>query len=132
MTALTSGDRETIVRLTEQEWTAAALARDWGRTVAMCADDVVYMPSGYPAVHGHAALRAWMDGFPRILKFTQPIEAVEGLGNLAMSRAVFAVTVEMGGTAVENTGKVLCGWEKDASGRWLVKTVCWNWDRPLV
>ena len=128
---LTAEDRESIRSVTEEGWTAAALARDWDKVLAMCAPDIVYMPADYPVLRGHAALRAWLDQFPSILRFTQPLESVEGHGNLAISRNTFAITVGDAGKLVENTGKVLCAWQKDTSGRWVVKAVCWNWDRPM-
>ena len=128
---LTAEDRESIRSLTEDGWTAAFLAQNWDKALAMCAPDIVYMPADHPVLRGHAALRAWLDQFPRILKFAQPLEALEGQGALAIARGTFAVTVDVGGKPVENTGKVLCGLEKNASGRWVAKAVCWNWDRPL-
>ena len=131
MTMLTPTDREAVRQIAEEQWTQAVLDRDWGKVLAMCTDDVVYMPADHPVLHGQAALRAWFDLFPRLEKFDQPLETIEGQGNLAMSRGSFAVVVDIKGTKVENTGKVLCGLQKDESGRWLVKAVCWNWDRPL-
>jgi ketosteroid isomerase-like protein len=130
--ALSAEDRERLRTLTEEQWTAAALTRDWDKLLAMCAPDIVYMPADQPALPGHSALQAWLDQFPRIVKFTQPLEQVEGQGDLAVGRATFAITVEVAGKPVENTGKVLFWCQKEASSRWLVKAVCWNWDRPMV
>lgn len=129
---LTSEDCETIRSFTEQRWTAAALTRDWGKALAMCAPDVVYMPADQPVLHGHEQLRAWLNQLPPIVKFAQPLDSVEGNGNLASARNTFAVTVDISGKRVENTGKVLCWFQKDTSGQWLAKAVCWNWDRWLL
>jgi ketosteroid isomerase-like protein len=57
---LTKEDRETIRRLTEEEWTAAGLARDWDKALAMCAPDIVYMPADHAVLRGRAELRAWL------------------------------------------------------------------------
>jgi ketosteroid isomerase-like protein len=114
---LTTEDRESIRIMTEQRWTGAALARDWDKALAMCAPDIVYMPADYPVLRGHAALRAWLDQFPPILKFAQPLESIEGQGNLAITRNTFAVTIDDAGKHVENTGKVLCAWQKDTSAQ---------------
>ena len=129
---LTPEDRETIRTLTEQKWTAAGLERDWDKALALCAEDIVYMPADQSVLRGHPALRAWLDQFPPIVRFTQPLEEVEGQGNLAIGRATFAVTVDLAGQRVDNTGKVLCWFQKDTFGQWLVKAVCWNWDRPMA
>lgn len=56
----------------------------------------------------------------------------EGRGDVAISRGSFVVTIDMNGAPVESTGKVLCGWQKDERGQWVVKTVCWNWDQPIA
>jgi ketosteroid isomerase-like protein len=129
---LTVEDREAIRQFTEQEWTAATLARDWDRCLALCADDIMYMPADQPILRGHAALRDWLDKFPPIVEFTQPLEEVEGQNNLAIALATFSVAVDMAGQRVENSGKALCWLQKDSSGRWLAKAVCWNWDRSLT
>jgi len=129
---LSAEDRETIRRMTEQEWTAATLTRDWDRTLALCAPDVVYMPADQPILRGHAALRSWCDQFPRVLTFTQPLEDLEGQGNLAIARASFSAAIDVSGQRVGNTGKALCWLQRDAAGRWLIKAVCWSWDRSLT
>lgn len=130
--SLTSEDREAIRRFTEQEWTAATLARDWDRSLALCTTDVVYMPADQPVLCGHAALREWLNQFPPVVQFSQPLEELSGQGNLAIARATFTAVVDVSGQHVTNTGKALCWFQKDASGRWLAKAVCWNWDRPLT
>lgn len=132
MSALSPEDRRTITRMAEDEWTAAALARDWGRAADLCADDVVYMPADHPALRGRAALRTWLDAFPPIKQFVQPIEVIDGWGDVAMSRGAFTVTFEVDGAPVENSGKVLSSWKRDESGRWMVTAVCWNWDRHMA
>jgi ketosteroid isomerase-like protein len=92
----------------------------------------MYMPADQPILRGHAALRDWLEKFPPIVEFTQPLEEVEGQNNLAIALARFSVAVDMAGQRVENTGKALCWLQKDSSGRWLAKAVCWNWDRSLT
>ena len=116
--------------LTEQEWTAALIERDWDKVLALCDEDIVYMPADHSILRGHAAFRAWLDQFPPIVRFTQPLEEVEGQGNLAIGRATFAATVDLAGQRVDNRGKALCWFEKDSVGRWLVKAACWNWTDP--
>jgi ketosteroid isomerase-like protein len=129
---LTAEDRAVIRRFTEHEWPAAALARDWDRLLAMCANDITYMPADHPVLRGHLALREWFEQFPPIVKFTQPLEEVVGQGNLAVGRATFAAAVDVSGQRLEGTGKALCWFGKDDSGKWLARAVCWNWDRPLT
>jgi ketosteroid isomerase-like protein len=128
---LTAEDVAALRRLVEEEWTAAGLARDWDATLRVCAEDIVYMPSDQPALRGHAEFRQWLEQFPPIVKFEQTVERAEGHAGLAVVRATFAAAVEVGGERVENTGKALASFQKDPSGTWLVKAVCFNWDRPM-
>lgn len=62
--SLTEQDRETLRSLIEQRWPAAILARDWDDALAMCAEDLVYMPADHTTLRGHAEFRAWIDQFP--------------------------------------------------------------------
>ena len=94
---LAADDREILKTMIEDEWTAACLARDWDKTLAMCAEDIVYMPADLPALRGHAELRSWLENFPRILKFAQPLEELEGDARLAVARATFSGAIEAEG-----------------------------------
>jgi len=124
-------DHQAIQRVVEREWTAAILARDFERTIALCAEDVVYMPAGLPALHGRSALRAWLDTLSRIVGFEQPVQQLDGQGNLAVACAAFRIASDTDAGRVERTGKALTAFAKDTSGQWLVKAVCWNWDQEI-
>jgi ketosteroid isomerase-like protein len=130
--ALGAEARETLRALVEEQWPAACLARDWDKVLAMCAQDIVYMPADHPALRGHAEFRAWLHQFPPIVKMDQPLEDAEGRGDLAVVRASFAVAIEAAGKRVNSAGKVLCSFHRQASGKWMVKSVCWNWDQPMT
>ena len=41
-------DERAIRRIVEDEWTRAILSRDFEGAIALCADDIVYMPAGLP------------------------------------------------------------------------------------
>ena len=132
VSTLSAEDRETIRILIEDAWTSSCLARDWDKTLAMCAEDIVYMPADHSTLRGHAELRAWFEQFPRILKFNQPLQELEGAASKALAQATFDGTIEVNGKPVDVTGKVLCSLAKDPSGKWLAKSVCWNFDRPMA
>ncbi len=128
---LSREDVEQIRALVEEHWVQAGLARAWDKTLALCAPDIVYMPPDQAALHGHHELREWLERFPPIIEFAQPLESIEGHGNTASVRTAFSATVDAGGSQLRNTGKGLSCLQKDSLGRWLVKTVCFNWDRPM-
>jgi ketosteroid isomerase-like protein len=129
--ALTADDRVTLRTLIERRWTAAMLARDSATLLAMCADDIVYMPVDHPALRGHAELRAWLEQFPPVKRVRQSFGDLDGNGTLATGRFTFDATIEVSGKNIDVTGQGLCGFRKEPSGQWLIKSVCWNFDRPM-
>lgn len=129
---LTAGDRDTIRDLIEQQWPSAWLARDLEKVLAMCTEDIVYMPADHPALRGQAELRAWLEQFPKTLKFTQPLTHVEGDAHRAVARATFDAAIDVAGEPAAIAGKVLCTLRKEPSGKWLAQSVCWNFDRPMA
>ncbi len=64
--SLSSQDVETLRTIAEKEWGDAVLGRDWDKALSFCADDIVYMVPDQPALRGHAAMRSFMEGFPKI------------------------------------------------------------------
>lgn len=128
---LTTEDQDTIRDLVEQQWPAAWLARDLGKVLAMCTEDVVYMPADHAALRGQADLRAWLEKFPKTLKFTQPLTHLEGDAHGAVARATFDAAIEVAGEPIAIVGKVLCTLRKEPNGKWLAQSVCWNFDRPV-
>ena len=129
--ALNSQDVEAIRTLAENEWTQAGLARDWDKSLSLCTNDVVYMVPDQPALRGRAALRAWLEQFPKIVKFTQTVDAVAGHESLAVARGSADLTVESEGQSVQNVNKWLCCMQKQPDGSWQASAVCFNWDKPM-
>ena len=130
--ALTPIDRETIRVIAEDHWTTALVERDLDRLLALCADDVVYMPADHAALHGRAQLREWLAAFPPVASMTQPIEWLDGTSAHATARVSFTVALDVNGQRIENSGKALCCLRKTDAAQWLVQSVCWNFDQPLA
>jgi ketosteroid isomerase-like protein len=128
---LTSDDRDRIKHLGEVEWTRALESGDAAQVLALCADDIVYMPADHPALHGHAELRQWLSTFPKVVRMRQPMHSIEVAGDVAMAEATFEAALEMNGQPLAATGKAMCRLRKNAAGQWQVKTVCWNLDQPM-
>ena len=129
--SLTPGDRESIRALAEEHWTAAIVARDLDALTALCAEDLIYMPADHGALRGRQQFREWLATFPRIVRMTQPVETIEGGGDVAMVHASFTATIEVDGQHVDSSGKALSCVRRDAAGGWQVKSVCFNFDQPL-
>ena len=132
VSTLAAEDREILRDLIERRWVAAGLARDWGSMIAMVTEDVEYFPPDQPSFAGRAALQAFFETFPPMVRFTQSFGAVEGDANRAVARCRFACTLDASGKTIENTGKFICSFEKQASGEWLVKYCSFNFDRPMT
>jgi ketosteroid isomerase-like protein len=130
-TSLTAGDRESIRALAEDRWTAALINHDLDGLSALCAEDLVYMPADHAPLYGRAEFAAWLAAFPRVVRMTQPVEAIDGGGDMAMVRARFTVTLEVNGQHVDSSGKALSCVCRDAAAGWQVKSVCFNFDQPL-
>lgn len=129
---LTSDDRDRIKQLGEVEWTRALESGDAAQVLALCADDIVYMPADHPALHGHAELRQWLSTFPRILRISQPMHSIDIAGDVAVAEATFDAAMDMNGQLLAVTGKAMCRLRKNSVGQWQVKTVCWNLDQPMA
>jgi ketosteroid isomerase-like protein len=128
--ALTADDHDRIKHLGEVQWTQALVAGDTEQVLGLCTDDIVYMPADHPALRGRDAFRQWLRAFPKVVRMSQPMHAIEGAGGVAMAEATFDVTLDVNGQHVNGSGKALCQLRKDAAGQWLVKSVCWNFDQP--
>jgi ketosteroid isomerase-like protein len=131
MPTLTAEDTERLRQMYEKEWVAGAVQRDWDALLGLCADDFVYLPHEHPLLHGKAAVRVFLDGFPRITSFEQTLDAVSGTPELAVTRGHFTLTMEVEGQAISGTGKFL-GSASKRGGQWLTTAACFNWDAPLV
>ena len=128
--ALTPLDRETIRVIAEHHWTSALVARDLDRLLALCTDDVVYMPADHTALRGQAELRQWLAAFPPVASMTQPLEWLDGTTDHATARVSFTAALDIEGRRITQSGKALCCLRKNDAGQWLVKSVCWNFDQP--
>jgi ketosteroid isomerase-like protein len=123
---LTESDYEAIRSIVEDQWTAAGLAQEWDKALALCTDDIVYLPPGIPALVGKQALGEWLDQFPPISRFEQTIVEVGGTNTLAVTHIAFSATV--GGA--DTQGNILCTFQQGDTRQWRIKSVSWNWDNP--
>jgi ketosteroid isomerase-like protein len=129
MADLTQADKSKLSEMIERDWVKAALARNWDASMALCADDFVYMPQDSPALQGKAAAKAFLDGFPPIRHFSQTLHAVSGDDRLAVLRGSFEATLVGDGQDVVGKGKFL-GSATKRGGQWLISVACFNWDAP--
>jgi ketosteroid isomerase-like protein len=97
------------------------------------AADAVVMPPNGEAVRGREAIMEWNEAFPPYddLRFTQ-VE-VDGCGDIAYVYGTYAMvmTVPEGEQPVNDRGKYIEIWRRQADGSWKVALDVFNSDMPL-
>lgn len=128
---LTDADR-TAIRTRIADFDKAMIAADVPAIVSAYTDDAVLLPPNAPMVRGRAAIQKFLEGFPKITQFKQSAIEIEGQGELAYPWGTFETTMLPPGAKapVQDKGKVLAVWRKQADGSWLASRVSWNSDLP--
>ncbi len=118
------------IRATMDPWTEACIAADWDRVLSMCTDDIVFLPPDAPIAEGSGAVKAYLETYPDIKKFTATFTHIEGSRDLASARGSVAITAEAEGTEMSISGKFVDTFRKQPDGTWLYTSVIWNHDHP--
>lgn len=120
------------VRQVAKDFTTSMLAGQWDTWTGLFTDDVAFLPPNGPTVSGKAAVRAFGEAFPKLTAFTTEAVDVAGQGDLAYARGTYALTANpAGGQPVEDKGKWLAIYRKQADGSWKLSYDAWNSDLPL-
>jgi len=107
-------------------------AKDWQGDLVLYEDDAVELPPYQAAVQGKAAIQTWYEAFPPFSNFQEQSLEIEGQGNLAYDRGTYSMTVTPPGAApLEDRGKYLTIYRKQADGSWKIARVMFNSDLPL-
>jgi ketosteroid isomerase-like protein len=128
---------EQALRDLDAQWSAVAAAKDVDKTVSFYSDDAVVMPPNAPADTTKEAIRKdWQDllgssGLTISWKTTK-VEVAKS-GDLACLSGTYEVTMnDPSGKAVNDHGKYVEVWEKQADGKWKCGTDIWNSDLPAA
>ncbi len=128
---LSEADR-TAIRQAVDSFVKAVNARDWKAAAALFAEDATLLPPNQAAVQGGAAIQVWLAAFPPYSTLQCQVLEVEGRGDLAYARETYSMTVTPAGAApIEDRGKLLAIWRKQADGSWKCLRDIWNSDLPL-
>jgi uncharacterized protein (TIGR02246 family) len=124
---------EEAIRDLDEQWSKAAGAKDVDKTVSFYSDDAVVMPPNAPRATTKEAIRAlWKDLLTdaSISWKTKEVEVAQS-GDLAFSSGTYEVTMtDPTGTPVNDRGKYLVVWKKQADGTWKCVMDIWNSDLP--
>jgi uncharacterized protein (TIGR02246 family) len=128
---LSQADRAAI-RQGDENYAMLANARDFKGVAALYAEDATVLPPNQAAVQGRAAIQAYLGAPPPISNFQAQILEIEGRGDLAYARGTYSVTVTpAGATPIEDRGKYVEIWRKQADGSWKCLRDIYNSDLPL-
>jgi ketosteroid isomerase-like protein len=126
---------EQALRDLDDQWSAAAGAKDVDKTVSFYSDDAIVMPPNASSATTKEAIRAiWKDLLTdaKISWKTKNVEVAQS-GDLACLSGTYEVTLnDPSGKSVNDRGKYLEVWEKQADGTWKCGTDIWNSDLPAT
>jgi ketosteroid isomerase-like protein len=124
---------EQTLRDLDDQWSKAAGAKDVDKTVSYYSEDAVVMPPNAASATTKEAIRAlWKDLLTdaNISWKTKNVEVAQS-GDLAFSSGAYEVTLnDPTGKPVNDRGKFLEVWKKQADGKWKCTMDIWNSDLP--
>ena len=124
---------EKALRDLDTQWSKAAGAKDVDKTVSFYSDDAIVMPPNAPSATTKEAIRKiWKDLLTdaKISWKTKNVEVAQS-GDLAFSSGAYEVTLnDPTGKPVNDRGKFLEVWKKQADGKWKCTMDIWNSDLP--
>jgi len=128
---LSEADR-TAIRQADETDMKMMNAKDWKGDLVLYEEDAIELPPNQAAVQGKSAIQAWDEAFPPFSNFQEQSLEIKGQGNMAYDRGTYSMTVTPAGAApIEDHGKYLTIWHKQAGGLWKVSRVMFNSDLPL-
>lgn len=121
-----------LVKL-DDDWSAAAGARDIERVASFYAEDAMAYPPNEPVAMGRAAAKkVWAEllADPSLAISWKATNAeVSKSGELAFTSGTYELSVKApDGKPVVEKGKYLCVWKKDKDGNWKAAHDMWNAD----
>jgi uncharacterized protein (TIGR02246 family) len=131
-----SGDAAELRKLDEQ-WSAAAARNDLEATLAFYTDDAVVLPGNAPIAADKKAIReVWAGmlgpGTAVLWKVTKAEVARSGELGYLYGTYELAVKDPKGGPPVEDKGKLVEIWRKQADGKWKCIVDTYNSDLPML
>jgi ketosteroid isomerase-like protein len=106
-------------------------AQDWKGDLALYTEDAILMPPNQAAIQGKAPIQAWMGAYPPISNLQEESLEIVVRGNLAYDRGTYSMTVtHVGAAPLEDHGKYLTIWRKQADESWKISRAIYNSDLP--
>jgi uncharacterized protein (TIGR02246 family) len=120
------------LRQADTDWAATLAAKDLDGFLGYFAPDAVVLPPHLPAMNGAEAIRQWATtsfNFPGFA-VTWNVTSVEvaAAGDMGYTLGDFTFHVEFDGTPLDDHGKYVTNWKKQADGTWKVVVDAFNSD----
>jgi uncharacterized protein (TIGR02246 family) len=124
---------EQALRDADAAWSKAAESKDLDKTVSYYSDDATVLPPNAPAATTKEAIRKiWQDMFATpgfVISWKATKVEVAKSGDLACLTGTYEVTMnDASGKPVNDRGKYLAVFEKQADGKWKCGADIWNSD----
>lgn len=120
----------------DAQWSAAAGAKDLEKTISFYSQDAIVLPSNAPAATTKGATRnTWKEllaspGLAISWKMTT-VEVAKS-GDMAYTTGTYELTMnDTSSTPINDHGKYVEVWKKQADGKWKVAVDIWNSDLPV-
>jgi uncharacterized protein (TIGR02246 family) len=134
-TGISATDQAAIASTTA-ELLDAVNASDVSRILAVWEEDGVLMPPHHPSVHGRVALEAYFRAlFARgRCRFIFTSSILQLVGDVGFESVTYTATVWPAGgrSPIEDHGKGLHVYRRQADGSWKLAHDIWNSDHPAV
>ena len=129
----TTRPAERILRDLDAQWSKAAAAKDLEQTVAFYTDDAIVLPPNATSAATKETVRnLWKDllAAPGLVISWRPSKVKLGHnGAMAWVSGAYELTMnDVGGKPINDRGKYLEVWEKQADGNWKCAADMWNSD----
>lgn len=124
---------ERVLRDLDAQWSKAAAAKDLEQTVAYYSDNAIVLPPNAASATTKEAIRnLWKDllATPGLVITWKPTRVELGKsGDMAWVSGTYELTMkDATGTPINDHGKYLEVWEKQAGGKWKCGADMWNSD----
>jgi len=127
---------EKALRKLDAEWSAAASAKSVDKTVSYYSNDAVVLPPNAPLATTPIAIRAqWKKDIDSMISGGwKPTRVdVAKSGDMAYVSGTYTFNFkDASGKTVEDRGKYLEVWKRQADGRWKCSADAWNSDLPAT
>ena len=124
------------LRKADSDWAATLAAKDLDGFLSYFAPDAVVLPPHLPVLNGAESIRQWATtsfNFPGFaVTWTTTAVEVADAGDMGYTLGDFTFHVEINGRPLDDHGKYVTNWKKQADGSWKVVVDAFNSDVEMM